>query len=87
MVTERLEVRLDPDHKRKLSEIAQQKSVPVAEAVRRLIDQGYEEVVKERRHRAVEAINSMNFDVPEDPEELRKILLQTHDPDYPDPLY
>jgi hypothetical protein len=87
MVTERLEVRLDPEHKRKLNEIAEKEQLPVAAAVRRLIDQRYEEFVKERRLKAAEELNSLCLDMPEDPEDLREILLQTHDPNYPDPLY
>ncbi len=87
MVTERLEVRLDPERKRKLNEIASANRWPVAEVVRRLIDQGYEEVLKERRLRAVQEMKALSIDIPEDPETLRRILLQTHDPNYPDPLY
>lgn len=87
MVTERLEVRLDAERKRKLGEIAKENNRPVAEVVRQLIDTGYDEVLRERRFRAVAEIKSLNLPVPEDPEELARILEQTHDPDYPDPLY
>ena len=87
MITERLEVRLDPERKRKLGEIARENRRPVAEAVRQLIDQGYEEVLRERRLRAVEEIRGLSIPVPEDPEELHAILAQSHDPGNPDPLY
>ena len=62
MVRERLEVRLDPERRRKLAKIAEERGAPVSEVVRGLIDYGYEEVMKERRRRAVEVICSMEVE-------------------------
>jgi len=52
METERLEVRLDRERRRKLSELAQGRGVPVSQAVRQMIDEAYKEALRERRIRA-----------------------------------
>ena len=52
METERLEVRLYRDRRRKLSELAQGRGVPVSQAVRQMIDEAYKEALRERRIRA-----------------------------------
>ena len=52
METDRLEVRLDRERRRKLSELAQGRGVPVSQAVRQMIDEAYKEALRERRIRA-----------------------------------
>ena len=52
METERLEVRLDRERRRKLSELAQGRGVPVSQAVRQMIGEAYKEALRERRTRA-----------------------------------
>ena len=52
METERLEVRLDRERRRKLSELAQGRGVPVSQAVRQMIDEAHKEALRERRIRA-----------------------------------
>ena len=47
MVTERLEVRLDRERRRKLSELAQGRGVPVSQAVRQMIDEAYKEALSQ----------------------------------------
>ena len=70
----RLEVRLDPEHRSRLEEIAREKGAPISEVVRGLIDDAYEEIDRARRRRAVEKMKSMELDVPEDPQEIFRII-------------
>ena len=79
MVTERLEVRLDPERRRKLAKIAEERRAPVSDVVRRLIDEAYEDVLKEERRRAVEIIANANVEDVPDPEELSRQLAKTYD--------
>lgn len=79
MTLERLEVRLDPERRRKLRELAAQKQVPVSEAVRRLIDEAYEEIDRARRVAIVERMKQGNDPVPEDPEELGRFFARRLD--------
>lgn len=79
MISERLEVRLDPDRKRKLAQLSEQRGAPVSEVVRALIDTAYEEVQAERRRQAVERIANANVEDVPDPEELNRQLDTTHD--------
>ena len=74
MSTDRLEVRLDRERRRKLAEVAAMRGTPVSEAVRAMIDQAYETVMRDRRREAALALSAMTVeDVPE-PEELARQL-------------
>jgi len=65
METERLEVRLDRERRRKLSELAQGRGVPVSQAVRQMIDEAYKEALRERRIRAARELAQLAVeDVP-----------------------
>ena len=79
MVTERLEVRLDAERRRKLVELAAAQGLPVSEMVRRLIDEGYEEIRKRQRLAAVERMARMNIEDVPDPDELSRQLNATYD--------
>lgn len=79
MLAERLEVRLDPEHRRRLLEIAQCEGRPVSETVRRLIDEAYKEVDRERRMKAALAIGEMQIEDVPDPDELSRQLEETYD--------
>ena len=52
-MTNRLDVRLDSEHRRRLEELAEENGVPISEVVRRLIDGAYEDVLRARRKQAV----------------------------------
>lgn len=83
MVTQRLEVRLDPEHRRKLAELAASRRTPISELVRKLIDRAYEADMRERRLRAVRELAAMEIeDVPE-PKTLKRQLDSAHDPGVP----
>ena len=80
MVTERLEVRLDRERRRKLSELAQGRGVPVSEAVRQMIDEAYKEALRERRHRAARELARLAVEDVPDPATLSRQLEGTYEP-------
>jgi hypothetical protein len=80
MVTERLEVRLDPERRRKLSELATEHGAPVSEVVRQMIDQAYEETLRGRRLRAARELARLEVEDVPDPETLSRQLEGTYEP-------
>ena len=45
----RLDVRLNAEQRQRLEELAEERGAPISEVVRRLIDDAYEDVMRERR--------------------------------------
>lgn len=80
MVTERLEVRLDRERRRKLSELAAAHGAPVSEVVRQIIDQAYEEALQVRRLRAARELPGLAVEDVPDPETLSRQLEGTYEP-------
>jgi len=80
MVTDRLEVRLDPERRRKLSELATEHGAPVSEVVRQMIDQAYEETLRVRRLRAARQLARLAVEDVPDPETLSRQLEGTYEP-------
>ncbi len=80
MVTERLEVRLDRERQRKLSELAQGRGVRVSEAVRQMIDEAYKEALRERRIRAARELARLAVEDVPDPATLSRQLEGTYEP-------
>lgn len=80
MVTERLEVRLDRERRRKLSELAAAQGAPVSEVVRRIIDQAYEEVLRVRRLSAARELAGLAVEHVPDPETLSRQLEGAYEP-------
>jgi predicted transcriptional regulator len=80
MVTDRLEVRLDPERRRKLSELATEHGAPVSEVVRQMIDQAYEETLRGRRLRAARELARLEVEDVPDPETLSRQLEGTYEP-------
>lgn len=80
MTTERLDVRLDQERRRKLRELAEQQGAPVSEMVRRLIDRAYEDTVMARRRRAARQLGQLQIEDVPDPEMLRHQLEAAHEP-------
>lgn len=76
---ERLEVRLDSEHRRKLAEVAAVYQTALSEAVRTMIDDAYEAVVQERRRQAARALAAMEIEDVPDPEELSRELDSTYE--------
>jgi predicted DNA-binding protein len=79
MVAERLEVRLDPEHRRKLEEITAARGAPVSQVVRELIDQAYEEADRAARREAARRIGELQIEEVPDPEELSRQLDNKYD--------
>ncbi len=75
----RFEVRLEKECRERLDELALNKGATAAEVVRQLIDNAYEEVIRQRRLKAAEELVAMNAEVPPDPEELSRLLGTAHD--------
>ena len=75
----RFEVRLDKACRERLDELSESKGITAAEVVRQLIDQAYEEVLREHRLQAAEELIAMNVETPPDPEELSRQLATAHD--------
>jgi predicted transcriptional regulator len=78
MTTLRVEIRLDPEQRRKLDDIAKRNQVSISDIVRRLIDQEYEEELRQRRIAAVERMARMEVEDVPDPEELSRQLDETY---------
>ena len=76
----RLDVRLDAEQRRRLEELAEAREAPISDVVRRLIDDAYEEVLRERRRQAVERIVKLEVEDPPDPATLSRELEAAHDP-------
>jgi uncharacterized protein (DUF1778 family) len=79
MATERLEVRLDPEHRRKLSELAAAHGSPVSDVVRQIIDQAYEDALRLRRLRAAQELVKLEVEDVPDPETLSQQLEGTYE--------
>jgi len=81
MRTERIDVRLDPETRRKLEEVAAARGASVSELVRSLIEDSYEEeVAGVVRSQAAERIGQMEVeDVPQ-PTELKRQLSEAYGP-------
>ena len=76
----RFEVRLDPECRERLHELAEKDGVPASEVVRRLIDHAYESIAKARKLQAVQELAGMSMEIPGNPEDLYRILERTHEP-------
>jgi hypothetical protein len=83
MVGERLEVRLDPEMREKLEELAKMRSLSISDTVREAIDKAYAEVMLRRRREAARRIGEMGIEDVPDPETLSKQLAEAHDPGIP----
>lgn len=84
MTTQRLEVRLDEEHYRRLRELAAGDQAQLSQTVRRLIDEAYAQTLTARRKRAVLELVSLEIEDVPDPEVLSRQLEEAHDPA---PLY
>lgn len=84
MVAERLEIRLDAEHRRKLDEIARRRGTPLPMLLRQMIDRLYDEVQREEpfdserlraeRRAAVQRMAAAEIEDVPDPEELCRQL-------------
>ncbi len=79
-MTNRLSVRLNDEHRRRLDELAQEKGVATSEVVRNMIDAAYEDMLRTRRQQAVERLIGLNLEDPPDPDTISRELEATHAP-------
>jgi predicted DNA-binding protein len=83
MVSQRLEVRLDPEMREKLEKLAEVRSLTISEAVREAIDKAYEEVMHQKRRDAARRIGDMEIEDVPDMATLKKQLSETYEPRIP----
>ena len=76
----RLDVRLDAEQRRRLEELAEVREAPISDVVRRLIDDAYEDFLRERRRQAVERLIRLEVEDPPDPATLSRELEAAHEP-------
>ena len=76
----RLHVRLDPERRRRLEELAEEKGAPISEVVRRLIDDAYQGIMQERRRQAVRRLTSLEIEAVPDAATLSRELEEAHEP-------
>ena len=76
----RLDVRLDEERWRRLEELVETRGVPISDVVRTLIDDAYEDVMRERRRQAVERLVSLEVEDPPDATKLSRELESAHEP-------
>lgn len=81
MRTERIEIRLDPQTRGRLEEMAAARESSVSELVRALIERSYEEELARARVAAVERITRVGVEEVPEPHVLREQFAQAHDPD------
>ena len=79
-MTNRLDVRLDVEHRRRLEELAQEQGGGLSDVVRRLIDGAYEDILRTRRKEAIEWLIGLNVEDPPDPDTLSRELEAAHEP-------
>jgi hypothetical protein len=79
MLAERLEVRLDPERRRRLMEIAASRRIPLSEVVRQMIDETYQSVDRAERLRAAQDLISLQIEDVPDPDVLSRQLDETHE--------
>ncbi len=79
-MTNRLSVRLNDEHRRRLDELAQEKGVTISDVVRRMIDATYEDMLRTRRQQAVERLIGLNLEDLPDPDTISRELEATHAP-------
>ena len=79
MVAERLDVRLDREHREKLTRILEAQGTTVSTVVRTWIDQAYQELDREERLRAVQRLTTLAIEDVPDPEVLCRQLDDAYD--------
>jgi len=78
MVTERLDIRLDPERRRKLTDLATSRGLSTSMVIREAIDRLYEDDMKVQRKRAVERIAAMNIEDLPEPQELKRQMNEAY---------
>ena len=80
MATERLDMRLDQERRRKLRELAAEQGASVSDMVRRLIDSAYEDTLGARRKRAAQELGQLEIEDVPDAATLDRQLEDAYEP-------
>lgn len=83
MRTERVEVRLDPETRGKLEEVAAVRGSSVSELMRALIERSYEEELAKARLEAAERIGAMSVEEVPEADILKRQLAEALDDKMP----
>ena len=83
MVTERIEVRLDPDHRHKLAELVSVRQSSVSGLVREWIDEAYDEQLRSKRKGLADRIAAHEIEEVPDPKTLKRQIDALYDVDLP----
>ena len=78
----RLHVRLDPERRRRLEELVEERGLHISEVVRHLIDDAYDGIMRERRKQAVERLTRPEVEDPPDAATLSRELAAAHEPSH-----
>lgn len=76
---ERVQVRLDPDTRARLEEVAASRGASISEAVRSLIRDAHQKLVSQRRIAAAQRLGKLEIEDVEKPGELKRQLARTHE--------
>jgi len=79
MTTERIDIRLDPERRRKLDDLTRLRGESISVVMRKALDHFYDDALRERRLEAVRRLSEMNIEDVPDPEELSRQLNSTYD--------
>ena len=79
-MSNRLGVRLNDEHRRRLDELVQEEGATISDVVRRMIDAAYEDMVRTRRMQAMERLIGLNLEDPPDPDTISRELEAAHEP-------
>jgi len=74
MLSERLQILVSPEQKRRLESEAFAQGTSVGGVIRAAVDAHYTRAPRSQRIAAVEAIRAMQAELPEDPAELERII-------------
>lgn len=76
---ERVQVRLDPDTRARLEEVAASRGASISEAVRFLIRDAHQELDSQRRIAAAQRLGKLEIEDVGEPGELKRQLARTHE--------
>ena len=79
-MTNRLNVRLNSEYRRRLDVLAQEEGATISDVVRRMIDAAYEDILHTRRQQAVERLIGLNLEDPPAPDTISRELEAAHGP-------
>ncbi len=79
MKYERIELRVDEEHKRKIAELRERYGTTASDALRRAIDEAHEKMMIQKRLDIVKRMSEANIEDVPDPDELKRQILAGHD--------